>query len=140
MSDAEAAAGPPPAPSRVRLPATPGRLAILVVLLVVGAFLAVQTGRQVYANWSITQEAERVRAEIAAVEERNDALRLELEYLRSDAYVSQQARRLANLGLPGEQVLIIPPGAEAELPPELLPDPEPPRPLLEQWLDLFLGG
>jgi cell division protein FtsB len=140
MSDTEAATSPPPAPTRVRLPASPGRLAILVVLIVVGVLLAVQTGRQVYANWSITQEAERIRAEIAAVEAQIEELRVELAYLRSDAYVSQQARRLANLGRPGEQVLIIPPGAEVELPAELLPEPEPTRPLLEQWLDLFFGG
>ena len=44
------------------------------------------------------------------------ALQRELEYLRSDAYISAEARRLANLGVPGEQVLIIPPGAEAPLP------------------------
>jgi cell division protein FtsB len=125
---------------RLRLPATPGRLATMIALLLVGAFLAVQTGSQVYANWTITQEAERIRAEIVAIEARNEALRAELDYLRSDAYISQQARRFANLGRPGEQVLIIPPGAEAEIPPELLPEPEPERPMLEQWLDLFFGS
>jgi cell division protein FtsB len=141
MSEDPAAESQPSAPSRrLRLPATPGRLATVVVLLVVAAFLAVQTGSQVYANWTITQEAERVRAEIAAIEARNELLRRELDYLRSDAYVSQQARRFTNLGRPDEQVLIIPPGAEVDVPPELLPEPEPVKPLLEQWLDLFFGG
>jgi hypothetical protein len=36
-------------------------------------------------------------------------------------------------------VLIIPPGAEQPLPTELAAALAPPKPLLEQWLDLFFG-
>lgn len=131
---------PAPAPSRPRwrLPASRGGVAWLVVLLIVGTLLAVQFGRQVYANWEIGQEAARIEAQIAAVEAENAQLRAELDYLRSDAYVSAEARRLANLGNPGDQVLIIPPGAEAPLPDELA-NVTPPKPMLEQWLDLFFG-
>ena len=111
----------------------------MVVVVIVGAFLAVQFGRQVYLNWEIGQRATALQEEIAAVEAQNADLQAELEYLRSDAYVSAEARRLANLGLPGEQVLIIPPGAEEPLPEELSAV-EPPKPLLEQWVDLFFGG
>ena len=39
---------------------------------------------------------------------------------------------------PGEQLLIIPPGAEAPLPEELA-RLQRPKPLLEQWLELFFG-
>ena len=109
------------------------------VMVILAIFLAVQFGRQVYANWEIGQRAEAVRAEIAALEARNAELRRELEYLNSSAYVSAEARRLANLGMPGEQVLIIPEGAEAPLPEELLVTAEP-EPLLEQWVALFFGA
>jgi cell division protein FtsB len=133
---------PQPAPprqrSRWRLPASRGGVAWLVVLLIVGTLLAVQFGRQVYANWEIGQEAARIEAQIAAVDAENAQLQAELDYLRSDAYVSAEARRLANLGNPGDQVLIIPPGAEAPLPEELTAV-EPPRPMLEQWFELFFG-
>jgi hypothetical protein len=44
-----------------------------------------------------------------------------------------------NLGLPGEHVLIIPPGAETALPPALREKPVAAKPPLEQWLDLFFG-
>ncbi len=133
---------PAPLPRRARLrrPTSRSGLAWLVVLLIVGAFLAVQVGRQVYANWAITQQAEQVRQEIAATQARNDELRRELEYLQSDAYVSAEARRLQNLGRAGEQVLIIPPGAERPLPSTLAPEQQAPKPLLEQWLDLFFGS
>ena len=109
-----------------------------MVLLIVAAFLAVQFGRQVYANWEIGQTAAQLEAEIAATEAENDLLEHELRYLRSDAYVSAEARRLSNLGAEGDQVLIIPSGAEAPLPEELAAA-NAPKPLLEQWWALFFG-
>jgi cell division protein FtsB len=131
---------PPRSPgrSRLRLPASRGGIAWLAVLLIVGTLLAVQFGRQIYANWEIGQRAAEIEAEIAQVEEENALLQAELEYLRSDAFVSAEARRLANLGRPGERLLIIPPGAEAPLPDDLAALQRP-RPLLEQWVELFFG-
>ena len=136
--DIAAEAPPPSAPRRrLRLPASRGGLAWLVVLLIVGTLLAVQFGRQVYLNWEIGQRADAIEAQIAAVEAENADLQAELDYLRSDAYVSAEARRLTNLGLPGEQVLIIPPGAEQPLPVQLAAPP--PKPLLQQWVERFFG-
>jgi cell division protein FtsB len=144
--DGSADAAPPPDPAprsgsrRLRLPTSRGGLAWLLVLIIVGGLLAVQFGRQVYANWEIGQRAEALRAQIADVEARNEELAQELAYVRSDAWIGAEARRLTNLGQADEQVLIIPPGAEEPLPDDLLP-PEPvPKPLLEQWLDLFFGA
>lgn len=137
IDDVPEAQPPPAARGHLRLPASRGGLAWMAVLLIVGTLLAVQFGRQVYLNWEIGQRADAIEAQIAAVEAENADLLAELDYLRSDAYVSAEARRLANLGLPGEQVLIIPPGAEAPLPVELAAPP--PRPLLEQWVELFFG-
>jgi cell division protein FtsB len=129
-----------PRRARLRRPAGRTGLAWLAVLLIIGAFLAVQVGRQVYTNWAITQQAEQVREQISAIQAQNDTLRRELEYLQSDAYVSAEARRLQNLGRGGEQVLIIPPGAERPLPSALAGVQPPPKPLIEQWLDLFFGS
>lgn len=123
---------------RWRRPSTRGSLAGLVVLLVVAAFLAVQFGRQVYANWEIGQRAAELEAQIAAIEAENELLEAELGYLRSDAYISAEARRLANLGAAGDQVLIIPSGAEAPLPEEIAALQRP-KPLLQQWMDLFFS-
>ena len=123
-----------------RLPASRGGLAWMVVVVIIGVLVAVQFGRQVYANWEIGQRAAAIEAQIAEVEAENADLRLELGYLRSDAYISAEARRLANLGEAGDQVLIIPPGAEAPLPEDLAAAASPPKALLEQWLDLFFGA
>ncbi len=124
---------------RVTLPASRGGLAWLVVLLVIGGFLAFQVGRQVYASWSINQEADRYRAEILALEEQNAALERELDYLQSDAYISAEARRLLNVGRPGERILIIPPGSEAAPPPPADADTSGAQPPLAQWMELFFG-
>jgi cell division protein FtsB len=136
------ATAPPPAPSRPRwrLPASRGGMAWIVVVVIIGVLLAVQFGRQVYANWEIGQRAAAIEGQIAAVEAENVQLQAELDYLRSEAYISAVARRLANLGAPGEQVLIIPPGAEQPLPADLAAALAPPKPMLEQWLDLFFGS
>jgi cell division protein FtsB len=129
---------PSPGRSRLRLPASRGGLAWLAVLLIVGTLLAVQFGRQIYANWEIGQRAVEIEAEISRVEAENALLQQELDYLRSDAFVSAEARRLANLGHPGERLMIIPPGAEAPLP-EDLAALERPKPLIAQWVELFFG-
>jgi cell division protein FtsB len=122
------------------LPASRGGIAWLVVLLVVGAFVVFQVGREVYTSWSIGQEADRIRAEIALMQEQNAQLQRELDYLESDAYISAEARKLLNLGYANERVLIIPPGSAARLPDALQGQSDPPPPLLEQWLELFFGS
>jgi cell division protein FtsB len=113
-------------------------MAWMAVVVIIGLLVAVQFGRQVYANWEIGQRANEIEAAIAALQAENAQLEQELEYLRSDAYISAEARRLTDVGAPGEEVLIIPPGAEAPLPDELS-GVQPPPPLLEQWLELFFG-
>jgi cell division protein FtsB len=136
---AQRAATPPRVP-RLRLPARRGGLAWVLVLLVVGGFLAVQVGRQVYASYAIGERATALQAQISEVQAQNDQLQRQLDYLQSDAYVAAEARRLANLGSAGERLLIIPPGAEAPLPTALQPAAQTPKPMLQQWLDLFFGS
>ena len=122
------------------MPATRAGITWLAVLLVVGALLAIQVGRQVYANYSITQQAQALRQQISDIEARNESLRRQLDYLRSDAFISAEARRLANLGHSGDRLLIIPPGSEATLPTALRPKVTSQKPLLEQWIELFFGS
>ena len=130
---------PPERPIRVRIPASRGGLAWIAVLLIIGTFLAVQVGRQVYTSWSTGQEADAIRAEIAAMEAHNDALRQELAYLQSKGFVSAEARRLLNLGLPGEHVADHPAGCRNRAAACTPRKPAPAKPPLEQWLDLFFG-
>ena len=131
-----------PGPARRRprytLPASRGGLAWLAVLLVVGTLVAFQVGRQVYASWSIEQQADAINAEILALEAENAELQRELDYVQSDAYTAVEARKLLNLGHADERLLIIPPGSEVQAP-ESRRQQAPAKPLLQQWLDLFFG-
>ena len=139
-ADASAPSRPTVRGPRLHRPTSRAGITWLVALVVIGTLLAIQVGRQVYANYSITQESAALRQQIAGIQAENDALRRELDYLSSDAYVGAEARRLENLGRSGEQLLIIPPGAEASPPPAVQRKAAPDKPLLEQWLDLFFGS
>jgi hypothetical protein len=54
--------------------------------------------------------------------------------------VTVEARRLRNLGLPGEQVLIIPPGAAVSAPMPTRPVSAPDPPMLERWIEVLVGS
>ena len=129
----------PPAPPVIRLPRLRRRaLTSLMVVAIIG-LVALNVGRQAFVGWSIDQQAAELEAQVAAAEAENAALQRQLEYLQSDAYVTAEARRLRNLGYPGEQLLIIPPGATVPAPAEASAPPADDRPMLERWIDLFFG-
>lgn len=130
----------PAAPPPIRLPRL--RRSWLWALIIIGAvtLVAFNVGRQAFTGWSIDQQAAELEARLAAAEAENLALQRQLEYLQSDAYVTLEARRLRNLGYPGEQVLMLPPLADslgASAAAEAAVDD---RPMVERWLDLFLGS
>ena len=114
---------------------------MLVSLIVVGAvaLVAFNVGRQAFVGWSIGQQADSLEAQVAAAEAENAALQRQLEYLQSDAYVTAEARRLRNLGYPGEQILFIPPGAAVPAPATSPAAPAQAPPMLQRWIALFFS-
>ena len=113
----------------------------LIALMVAGvvAIVAFNVGRQAFVGWSIDQQATDLQAQVEAAEAENAALQRQLEYLQSDAYVTVEARRLRTIGYPGEQVLVIPPGAAVQAPAIAATAPADNTPMLERWLNLFFG-
>ncbi|MGH2462470.1 MAG: FtsB family cell division protein [Candidatus Limnocylindria bacterium] len=130
----------PPTPRPIQFPRL--RRRTLIALLVVGAvgLIAFNVGRQAFIGWSVGEQAANLEAQVTAAEAENAALQRQLEYLRSDAYVTLEARRLRNLGYPGEQILIIPPGAAVPVPAGSVEAPPAERPLIERWIELFFGA
>ena len=112
----------------------------LILLIVAGAvaLITFNVGRQAFLGWSVGEQASSLEATVAAAEAENAALQRQLEYLQSDAYVTAEARRLRNLGYPGEQLLIIP-GAAEPVPLVTAATPADDRPVLERWVQLFFG-
>jgi cell division protein FtsB len=129
----------PPAPRPLRAPRL--RRRTLIALLIIGAvaLVAFNVGRQAFVGWSVGQQADSLDAQVVAAEAENAALQRQLEYLQSDAYVTAEARRLRNLGYPGEQILIIPPGATVPAPPTSQAATERDGPMLERWIEIFFG-
>jgi len=142
MTGTQASATPrglAPAPRPLRLPRL--RRRTLVSLIVVGAvaLVAFNVGRQAFVGWSIGQQADSLEAQLAAAEAENIALQRQLEYLQSDAYVTAEARRLRNLGYPGEEILFIPPGAAVPAAATSPATPAQAPPMLERWIELFFS-
>lgn len=110
-----------------------------MVLIIAGvvALIAFNVGRQAFLGWSVGEQAGSLEAQLAAAQEENAALQRQLEYLQSDAYVTAEARRLGNLGYPGEQLLIIPTGSAVSPGLETSTTEVDDRPMLERWVDLF---
>jgi cell division protein FtsB len=123
----------------MRLPRIRRRTLTTLGVIAIIAVIALNVGRQSFLGWSIDQQAAELEAQVAAAEAENAELQRLVEYLQSDAFVTAEARRLRNVGYPGEQVLIIP--ADAFVPTPATTDAEPvdDRPLLERWLELFFG-
>src|SRR6266498_1653069 len=94
----ERSARPPSRAPRPRLPASRGGVAWLVVLLLIGTLLTIQVGRQVMANYTITERAAAMQRQIAQIETENRRLQAQLAYLQSDEFIAAEARRLQNLG------------------------------------------
>ena len=114
---------------------------MFTVLAVIGvvSLVALNVGRQAFVGFTTDQQAEELAAQVAAAEAQNVALQRQLDYLQSDAYVTSEARRLGNVGYPGEQILIIPAGATVPAPATSYPVAAEELPLLEQWITLFFG-
>lgn len=129
----------PPAPPPLRLPRLRRRTLITLLVVASVGLIAFNVGRQAFVGLAIGQQAESLADQVAAAEAENAALQRQLEYLQSDAYVTAEARRLRDLGYPGEQILIIPPGAQVPAPPDSYTPPADERPMLERWIELFLG-
>jgi cell division protein FtsB len=130
----------PRAPQPIRLPRIRRRTLTTLAVVAIVAVIALNVGRQSFVGWSIDQQAAQLEAQVAAAEAENAELQRLVEYLQSDAFVTAEARRLRNLGYPGEQVLIIPPDAFAPSTGGAAAEPIADTPILERWLTLFFGA
>ena len=130
----------PRAPAPFRLPRLRRRSLTTLAVVAIIAVVALNVARQSFLGWSIDQQAADLEAQVAAAEAENAELRRLVEYLQSDAFVTAEARRLRNVGYPGEQVLIIPADAFVPTPATTGDVPAADPPLLERWLELFFGS
>ena len=138
LGTAATAARPPPR-RPIRLPRLRRRtLAALIVVGVVG-LVAFNVGRQAFVGWSIGEQAAISRPRSPRRRPRTRPSSGSSSTSRATPTSRLRRAGSATSGYPGEQVLVIPAGAAVEAPAGATSAPVDERPMLERWLDLFLG-
>lgn len=119
-----------------------GRAANFIVSLVLVIFTLSFMAMLVSSNLKLKErrrevgrKIEEIKKEISRLEGENQALRADISYKESPAYLEREARERFNLKKPGEEVAVIVPPAQA--PP--LVQPEPPRKSFWQNILEFFG-
>jgi cell division protein FtsB len=107
-------------------------LIIAGALLIVG-FLALSTGRNVVRHYQLRQEERDLRDELRQLDRDAEDLEAVRDYLESDEYIEDVARRTLGLVRPGETLVIVA-GSETVV------SPTPVASIGEPWWrELFVG-
>jgi cell division protein DivIC len=99
---------------------------MLLLAIPVLVYLAFSAGRKVIEMVVLRQQAAELRQEIEQLKARNAALREQIAYLQSDAYVEKVAREDLGLVKPGDTpVAVVMPSPSATPTPTPTPTPAP---------------
>jgi cell division protein FtsB len=116
----------------------------LVLLLLIGGcllFIVGYTGR-LAEQARLQSEAVVWEGRIAAAQQRQAELSEQLAYVRSEAYVHQEAREALNLVMPGDELVVLVEGTAVPPAQRNVAGPSVtlvrPIPNWQQWLQLFL--
>lgn len=116
-----------------RLPLTP--LVICAAVLAI-TYLGFTTTHYVIYNYQLQRDESQVRADIAQLDRDRDQLVAVRDYLKSDEYIEDVARRVLGLVRPGETLVVVSgatPVATAATSPVAAPTPA-----SEWWKSLFV--
>ena len=108
-------------------------LLICVATLAIGYF-GFSTVRYVIHNYSLNQQESQMRAEIRQLDQDHADLMSVRDYLQSDQYVEQVARRTLGLVHPGETLVIVSPADDVPKAASIVPAMTPGAPW---WRQLF---
>ena len=105
-------------------------------------FFSINLSRGIWGLLQAEKHLTQVEQEVAALEAEKRALEEDYAYQVSPDFTEQQIREKLQMALPGEEVIIIPPGALPTMIP-ITPTPQPtsiPEYAWQQWRDVLLGG
>ena len=103
----------------------------IVVCLVVINSLA----HSIFDLWNKQDVVVRARQELDQEKQKNEELKVQLGYVKSNEFVEEEARNKLFLVKPGESDVIIP----QNLIKKKEVKPPPPPPVWKQWVNLFVG-
>lgn len=127
--EGRALTGPPPLLLRFA--------AMLMIPVVVYALYA--TGQKALDNYTLSQQAARLRLEVSGLRDQNLALQQEILRARTDAAIESVARAQLGLARPGDQPVAFVGASPRVAPPLASPPPAPPPPAWRQWWNLFFS-
>ncbi len=107
-----------------------------ILILFVAAFLIFSLGKNLYQNWKINQEVEKLKVEISDLRKANDTFTEKLLYYQSQSYREKIARERFGLQKPGEEVVVIVPEARPKIVEE---KPVDKTPNYQKWWNYFFG-
>lgn len=114
---------------------------IAVIVLSISLFLIIDFGRRAATGYRVRREEDRLRSQMEAAQETQEALLARLDYVATDAYVEEIARNELKWSKPGEVVVVIMPTPQmiAASPSSSRSSPGNSRPAtpLQAWLKLF---
>ena len=109
---------------------------LLAGLVIIVSMVLLSFGRIMWMGYELTQRAEQIRGEIVQLEDENQRLQAELEYLRTDEAAEELAREKLGWARPGDTVLVVS-SEESEVVPAAKPapsaEPTPADPIWQRW-------
>lgn len=119
------------------------RQTLLVFGLVVIGYLALGSGKLIFDNYRVHQDAKRLDAELDQLNQQNLELRSLLAYYRTDSYKEKEARARLGFQKPGERVIVVPvpPGEDTSGIDQSGTEVQAPTPPSnpQQWWNYFFG-
>lgn len=85
-----------------------GSKPVFFIEIIVIVFFAFNLGKEVIKKRAIEKEVGRLEAEIGQLESDKDELGALLSYVKTDAFIQNEAREKFNLVTPGESLIVIP--------------------------------
>lgn len=116
-------------------PALPLLPIVIAVALAAGGFVALNTARNVVRHYELQSEERRLRSELRQLDADHAQLESVRQYLQSDEYVEDVARRVLGLVRPGETLVVVT-GPTPVAPPQPGNGFPPDTPW---WKDLFMA-
>jgi cell division protein FtsB len=126
-------------------PKTPLAQFVAIIALSISIFLTIDLGRRSAANYRVQREADRLSQEVALANQEQEALLAWREYIASDLYIEEVARRDLKWARTDETVMVVlaTPAVQSVSPP-LSDAMQPSEPVAqsptEAWWILFFGA
>ncbi len=90
------------------LPKFNSQQATIALIFVIFVLFGINTLSAIQRNYGFQERVDELKKEIEIMEQENTKLELEIEYLKTDTFVEQEAREKLNLRKPGENLVILP--------------------------------